>query len=109
MKLHLLDAVVLAFGPLLLRTLLYLLAYRTRSIRITSLSAIILAGPGTVLAIVPIPIPPMLRPALIIGIVMFLMSRYAEADLCPDIIFLPLVVELLSMVTVSELLQPMMT
>ena len=108
MKLRLFETVVLAFAPLVLRTMLYLLACRLRSIRITILTATLLAGAGTLLGFVPLPIPSLLQPALAIGLAMFLMSRYTEADLYPDIVFIPLTVELLAMVAVSEVLFPLL-
>jgi hypothetical protein len=112
MKLHLLQIVVLAFLPLTLRTILYLLACRLRSLHLTLLNALILAGAGYlvgfVLGIVPIPIPMILRQAIIIGVAMFLFTRYTEAELFPDVIFIPLVIELSSGFLMQEVLVPLM-
>ena len=108
MKLHLLEIVVLAFVPLTLRTGLYLLACRLRSIHITLLNAIILAGAGYLVGILPIPIPFILRQPLVIGVAMFLLARNTEAELFPDVIFIPLVIELSSAFLMVEVLQPML-
>jgi len=108
MKLHLLEIVVLAFVPLTLRTVLYLLACRLRSIHITMLDAIILAGAGYLVGFLPIPIPFILRQALVIGVAMFLLARNTEAELFPDVIFIPLVIELSSAFLMVEVLQPML-
>ena len=108
MKLHLLEIVVLAFVPLTLRTVLYLVACRLRSIHITLLNAIILAGAGYLVGILPIPIPFILRQPLVIGVAMFLLARNTEAELFPDVIFIPLVIELSSAFLMVEVLQPML-
>lgn len=112
MKLHLVEIVVLAFLPLTLRTVLYLFACRLRSIHITLLNAMILGGAGYlvgfVLGILPLPIPGFLRQPIVIGAAMFLFSRYTEAELFPDVIFIPLVIELLSAFLMSEVLVPML-
>ena len=108
MKLHLLEIVVLAFVPLTLRTVLYLLACRLRSIHITLLDAIILAGVGYLVGFLPIPIPFILHQALVIGVAMFLLARNTEAELFPDVIFIPLVIELSSAFLMVEVLQPML-
>ncbi len=107
MKLHLLEIVVLAFVPLTLRLVLYLLACRLRSIHITLLNAIILAGAGYIVGFVPIPIPFFLRQPIVIGVAMFLFARYTEAELFPDVIFIPLVIELSSAFLMDEVLRPM--
>jgi hypothetical protein len=107
MKLHLVEIVVLAFLPLTLRTALYLIASKLRSIHLTLLNAIILAGAGYLVGFVPIPLPGFVRQPLVIGDAVFLFSRYTEAELYPDVIFLPLIIELSSFLLMSEVLQPM--
>ena len=109
MKLHLIEIVVLAFVPLILRTLLYLVACRVRSLHITLLNAIILAGAGYLVRFVPIPMPELIRQALVIGVAMVLFARYTDAELFPDVIFIPLVIELFSTVLMGEVLVPMMS
>ena len=108
MKTHFLEIVVLAFLPLTLRTILYLLACRLRSIHITLLNAIVLAGAGYVVGFVPLPIPYFLRQSIVIGVAMFLFARYTEAELFPDVIFIPLVIELSSALLIEEVLRPML-
>ena len=53
MKYDPVQIVVLAFAPLLLRTGLYLLACKIRSIHISVMSCFILAGSGVFLSIIP--------------------------------------------------------
>ena len=108
MKLHLVEIVVLAFVPLTLRTVLYLVACRLRSIRITLLNAITLAGAGYLVGFLPIPMPHLIQQFLVIGVAMFLFARYTEAELFPDVIFIPLVIELCSSLLMEEVLQPML-
>jgi len=102
------EIVVLAFLPLVLRTVFYLLACRLRSLHLTLLNAIILAGAGYLVGFVPIPIPYFLRQPIVIGVAMFLFARYTDAELFPDVIFIPLVIELSSAFLVGEVLIPMM-
>jgi hypothetical protein len=108
MKLHLVEIVVLAFVPLTLRTVLYLFACRVRSLHITLLNAIILAGAGSLVRLVPIPMPDVIHQALVIGVAMFLFARYTDAELFPDVIFLPLVIELFSTFLMDTVLVPML-
>lgn len=107
MKYHPLQIVLLAFAPLLLRTALYFLSCKIRSIHITVLSCIILAGSGVFLSIIPIPLPVTLSKVLAIGVAMFLMTRYTEAELYPDVVFIPLTVEILSSLLTEFLLVPL--
>ena len=96
MKYDPLKILLLAFLPLVLRTALYLAACKIRSIQIKLTSAIVIAGSGVFLSIVPIPLPIDLAKVLAIGVAMFLMTRYTEAEVFPDIVLIPLVVELFS-------------
>jgi hypothetical protein len=107
MKYNSLQIVLLAFAPLLLRTALYFLACKIRSIHISVMSCIILAGSGVLLSIIPIPLPMAFSKSLAIGAAMFLMTRYTEAELYPDVVFIPLTVEILSSVLTESLLAPL--
>jgi hypothetical protein len=107
MKYNPLQIVLLAFAPLLVRTFLFYLACKIRSIHITLLSCTTLAGSGLLISIIPIPLPFVLTRGLAIGVSMFLMTRYTEAELYPDVIFIPLVVEILSSLVSVYLLAPL--
>jgi hypothetical protein len=52
-------------------------------------------------------LPLFLSKALAIGLAMFLMTRFTEAELYPDIVFIPLTVEVLSTVLTEVLLMPL--
>ena len=106
MKYNYLQIVLLAFAPLVVRTALYVLACKIRSIHITLLSCIVIAGSGVFLSVIPIPLPGFLSKALAIGLAMFLMTRYTEAELYPDVVFIPLIVEILSSLLTEFLLVP---
>lgn len=106
MKYSPLQIVLLAFAPLLVRTSLYVLACKFRSIHITLLSCIVIAGSGVFFSIIPIPLPGFLLKALAIGLAMFLMTRYTEAELYPDVVFIPLIVEILASLITEFLLVP---
>jgi hypothetical protein len=107
MKYHPIQIVLLAFAPLLLRTALYFLACKIRSIHITILSCIILAGSGVLPSIIPIPLPMALSKVLAIGLAMFLMTRFTEAELYPDVVLIPLTVEIVSSLLTELLLVPL--
>ena len=96
MKYDPLRIVLLAFLPLLMRSGLYFLACKVRSIQISLMSCIVIAGSGVLLTIIPIPLPYVFSRLLAIGLAMFLMTRYTEAELFPDVVLIPLVVEVLS-------------
>jgi hypothetical protein len=106
MDLHLTEIVLRAFIPLTLRTMLYLVACRLRSIQITFLNAITLAGVASLVGF--LPIPSLLRQPLTISVGMFLLTRYTEAELFPDVIFIPIIIELSSAFLVAEVLVPML-
>jgi hypothetical protein len=107
MKYNPIQIVLLAFAPLLLRTLLYLLACKIRSIHITLISCIVLAGSGVLLSIIPIPIPALVAKVAALVIAMFLMTRYTEAELYPDVIVIPIAVEIVSTLISEFLLVPL--
>ena len=106
MKYHPMQIVLLAFAPLVLRTVLYLLVCKFRSVHISIMSCVVLAGSGMLLSLIPIPLPHLIAQALALGIAMFLMSRYTEAEIYPDIIFIPLAVEILSTLITEWVLVP---
>ena len=107
MKSNPLQIILLAFAPLLLRTLLYLLACKIRSIHITLMSCVILAGSGVLLSIIPVPLPMAFSKALGVGLAMYLMTRYTEAELYPDVVLIPLSVEILSSVLTEFVVVPL--
>lgn len=96
MKYDPLKIVLLAFMPLVLRTALWFVACKVRSIHIKFLSCIVLAGSALLLSIVPIPLPYFLSKGLALCLPMFLMTRYTEAEIWPDVVLIPLIVEVLS-------------
>lgn len=100
--------VVLAFLPLLVRTLLYLAAFKLRSIRITLLNCIVVAGAPYLVGFIPLPLPMILRVAAGIALAMFLLTRYTEAELFPDVIVIPITVELMSALLLELILIPLL-
>ncbi len=101
------SIILLAFLPLVLRTALYLLAFRFRSIRIRIIDCVIVAGAGFLVAAVPIPIPEIFRVVLSVGLAMFLITRYTEAEIFPDVILIPIAVELASTLAMSQIVLPL--
>lgn len=109
MKVDATAIAVLAFLPLVVRTLLYLAAFKTRSIRITLLNCIIVAGAPYLVGFVILPIPTILKLVASIGLAMFLLTRYTEAELFPDVVVIPIAVELASGVLLELVLIPLVT
>lgn len=112
MKIDYLAVVVLAFLPLLVRTLMYLAALKFRSIRIKLLSCVVLAGAPYLVGFVPLPLPSPAREVvailLAIFLAMFLLTRYTEAELFPDVVVIPIVVEVASGFALSKILIPLL-
>jgi hypothetical protein len=102
-----LRIVVLGFLPLLARCLFYWFAFRIRSINIKLVSCLVIAGVPYFLFIVPLPLPRPLSFLLIVGFVAFLITRYTEAELYPDAILIPFVVELVSLFLLDHVLIPL--
>jgi hypothetical protein len=107
MKTDYLRIVVLGFLPLLVRFFLYWIAFRIRSIRINLVSCAIIAGAPYFLLIIPLSLPRPLSFLLVVGLAAFLITRYTEAELFPDTIFIPFVAELLSLLLLDYVLAPM--
>ena len=107
MKINMVQIVVLAFAPLTLRTVLYLIAFKVRSIEIKFIDCIIIAGAGYLVSFVPLPLPFGLYRALSIGAAMFLITRYTKAEIFPDVILIPLVIELSSAFLTDYVLIPL--
>ncbi len=108
-KLDYTSIVVLAFLPLFLRTLLYLAACRLRSIRITLLNCIVVAGAPSLVGFISLPIPDIVKRFAGYFLAMFLLTRYTEAELYPDIVLIPLGVEIVSGLLLDLLLIPVLT
>ena len=104
---HPLNILILAFAPLALRSLLYYLSCKIRSIHISIMSCIVLGGSGMLLAVIPIPLPPLIVKVAAIGLAIFLMSRYTEAEVYPDLVFIPLAVEVVAGLLTVLLLSPL--
>jgi hypothetical protein len=105
-KVDIASIVVLAFLPLVVRTGLYLAACRLRSIHITLTSCILVAGAPSLIGFISLPIPLFVSKLAGIFLAMFLLTRYTEADLFPDVVAIPLVVELLSGLLLDLLIIP---
>ena len=108
MKIDYTSIVVLAFLPLLLRTLLYLAACRVRSIRISLLNCIVVAGAPYLVGFIPLPLPMVLKRVAAMFLAMFLLTRYTEAELFPDVVVIPIAVELTSGLLLDLLLIPLL-
>jgi hypothetical protein len=97
---------VLAFTPLVLRFALYYAAFRVRSISIKVLSCIIIAGGACLLAMIPVSLPREIHFFGAVAIAIFLTTRYTEAELFPDALLIPFVVELASLLLLEHVIGP---
>ena len=96
MKIDLWSILLRAFLPLVLQTTLYFLAFKVRRIHISFLNCVTVGGASYLVGAVPIPLPELLRSVFAVGVAMFLITRYTEAELFPDVICIPIVVHLVS-------------
>lgn len=108
MKIDYTTILVLAFLPLLVRTLLYFIALKVRSIHITLLNCIVLAGAPYLIGFIPLPLPMVLKAVAAVFLAMFLLTRYTEAELFPDATVIPIVVELASRLVLDVILIPLL-
>jgi hypothetical protein len=107
-----LTIVLLAFLPLFVRVILYLAILKFRSIRIRPLSLIVVAGSPYLVGFIPLPLPSPIREMLAyllsVFLAMFLLTRYTEAELFPDVVVIPVVVELSSKLLLEWVLIPLL-
>lgn len=108
MKINYFSIILLACLPLLVRIVLYRIAFRIRSIHITLINCIVVAGAGYMMGFVPIPLPTVMREAAAIGLAMYLMTRYTEAEVFPDVIVIPIAVEVTSTLALDQILLPLL-
>ena len=110
MKTDHLTVVVIAFLPLILRALLYQGILKFRSIRIKPLSLIVVAGSPYLIGFIPLPLPTPIRETLafLLSVILaiLLLSRYTEAELFPDIVVIPVAVEVSSWFLLSLVIIP---
>ena len=107
MKYDPLKIVLFAFLPLIVRTALYFTALKIRSIHISLIKCIVLAGSALLITIVPIPLPYFMVKILSVGLAMFLMTRYTEAEIYPDVILISIIVEALSTLIIDYIITPL--
>ena len=86
-------------GPFLIKFVLFLIAFRIRVIHISLLNCAVVAGAPQmflfVAAVLPFGLPPILTLCIVLGGTMWLITRYTEAELFPDVIGITLAVEIL--------------
>lgn len=73
------------------------------------MGCIVIAGAPYFLLIMPLSLPRALSFLLVVGLAAFLTTRYTEAELFPDAILIPFVVELLSLLLLDHVLTPIFT
>ena len=79
----------------LLKSFASWVVFRIRTIPITALSCLIIAGVQFLLMFVPIPLPAFLSVLVVVGLAVYLTMRYTGVQLIPNGLFIPLGVEVL--------------
>jgi len=75
------------------KSIVYIVVFRIRKIPITVLSCLIIGGASLLLSMIPIPIPGFLSIPAAIGLAVYLTMHYAQVELIPNGLFIPLSVE----------------
>jgi hypothetical protein len=101
--------VLLQILPLALRTTLYVLAFKIRSVHATVVTCIILGGASSLLAMIPLHMPMPVQFGATMGVSMYLMSRLTDADIFPDILLTPFCVEFISAMLLELVLFPLLS
>jgi len=78
----------------LLKSVAYVVIFRIRTIRITYLSCLLIAGAPILLGLVPIPLPGILVDAAAIGLAVYMTMHYTGVSFFPDGLLIPLGVEI---------------
>ncbi len=79
----------------LLKSVVYIVVFRVRTIHITYLSCLIIAGAPLLLGLIPLPLPSVLAVVVGIGLAIYLTMQYTGVPLIPDGLLIPLGVEML--------------
>ncbi len=77
----------------LLKSIAYVVIFRIRTIRITYISCLLIAGAPMLLGLVPFPMPGILVDAAAIALAVYMTMHYTGVSLVPDGLFIPLGVE----------------
>ena len=109
MKINYLEILLIPLIPWAFRFALYWIAFKVRSIRIRILSCLIIAGVSYFFAIIPLPLPQEMDFVFAVGLAAFLVTRYTEADLFPDGLMIPFIVELISFLFLSYVITPLLS
>jgi len=73
-----------ALVPLILRITLFVLVFRFRRHRVPFLTSFLLAASPMLLSLIPIPLPEILLVIGGMGITLFFLNKYTEIDLLPE-------------------------
>ncbi len=77
----------------ILKSIAYVVIFRIRTIRITYLSCLLIAGAPMILGFVPLPLPGILVDAAAVALAVYMTMHYTGVSLVPDGLFIPLGVE----------------
>jgi hypothetical protein len=100
------SILIMAFAPLVVRIALYLVVIRVRGIRIRPMQLIIVAGAPYLVSFIPLPLPQIVSFALSLFAASFLLIHYADVELYPDGLIIPVVVEVASAFLTPLILAP---
>jgi len=77
------------------KSIVYIVVFHIRKIPITVLSCLIIGGASLLLSMIPLPMPSFLSIPVTIGLAVYLTMHYAQVELIPNGLFIPLSVEVL--------------
>lgn len=83
-------------GPLLLKTVAFVLIFKWRKHRVRLITSVILAGAPMLLSMIPIPLPQMIAVLVSFGIALAVLAKYTEVLLVPEGILTLVGVEIVS-------------
>ncbi|HXG37689.1 MAG TPA: hypothetical protein VNL36_02845 [Bacteroidota bacterium] len=83
-------------GPLLVKTVAFVLIFQWRKHRVPLITSVILAGAPMLLSIIPIPLPQTVAVLVSFGIALAVLAKYTEVPLVPEGILILVSVEIVS-------------
>ncbi|MBM4162566.1 MAG: hypothetical protein FJ217_15875 [Ignavibacteria bacterium] len=108
MRINYVESILVPLIPWALRFPLYWIAFKVRSIHIRVLSCLIIAGVSYFFDIIPLRLPEEMHFVVSVALAAFLITRYTEAELFPDALMIPFIVELISLLFLSYVITPLL-
>ncbi len=92
---------VIAVGPLVLKTAMFVVVFRRRRHRVSLPTCMILAGAPMLVALIPLPLPAALMVFVGIGIALYVLAQYTQVPPFPEGVAIVAGVEIVSRLVVE--------